>query len=304
MTKGYDEFVYETDGTIYLRLCVAITVYFEGKVEDHAVGVRHFYATALERIGAHVRFYQTDSMRKPKPVKDRSADAMAALLHFGEKVPMFYKLYLESEDASQAASRYSITVYTNRLKAGGALRLAVPVEEVLDREDRFVALAGELTRKLAFASGYGGFSFNRAEESDLEGIGRNKSAALSHRWYGIDIEQLSTTIYAIARGLKSAGWLTLVGSKLLDALGGTDALQRALPAEALVHPLPSGVLIQAGPRPLLGDVNRKEDLQLYRAVGRVLAPVRSPGHPIYLYKSAAEGEDDGWTQKWLARFDS
>lgn len=303
MATGDEKFVYEEDGAVYLRLCVALTVYFEGRIEDHAPGIEHFYVTALARVGEHLRFYQTDSMKKPKPIKKSSADAMAALMHFGAKVPVFYKLFVESEDAAQAASRFSITVQANRLTRAGALRLAIPVDEVLGHEDRFVALARELTRTLALASGYGGFSFNRAEESDLQGTGNVRSAALSHRWYGIDVEDLSGTVSAIPHGLKSAGWLTLVGSKLLDRLGGSDALAAVLPPEVILHPLPFGVLIQAGPRPLLGDVNRGEDLPLYRAVGRVLAPIRAPSHPRYLFKEALSNEDEGWTQKWLARFD-
>jgi Type VI immunity for VRR-NUC len=303
MTVGSDQFVHEKKGAVYLRLAVALTVYFEGTLQEHAAGVEHFYATAVKRIGAHLRFFQTDTMRKPRPIKNRSADDLAALLHIGEKVPVFYKLFAESENAAREASHYSIAINANRLELGGALRLALPVEDVLEREADFVALARELTQKLAFSSGYAGFSFNRAEESDLESTGREQSAALSHRWQGIDVESLSTTLYAIRQGLKSAGWLTLVGRKLVDTLGGAEALARALPGEVTMHTLPFGVLIQAGPRPQLGDVNRREDLPLYRAVGRVLAPVRSPAHPPFLYKSAAEGEDDGWTEKWLARFD-
>ena len=303
MATGYEQFVFEADGAVYLRLCMALTVYFEGTVEEHQAGIQHFYTTALERIGADLRFYQTDSMKKPKPVKRGSAEAMRALMHVGAKVPVFYKLFVESEDAAQAAPRYSIAIQANRMLRAGALRLAMPVEEVLGREQDFVALAAELTRKLAFTSGYGGFSFNLAEESDLQSIGKVRSAALSHRWYGIDVESLSTTIYAVRQGLKSAGWLTLVGSRWLATLGGTEALTAVLPAAITVHPLPSGVLIQAGPRPLMGDVNRQEDLGPYRAVGRVLAPIRSPEHPRYLFKEALENEDDGWTQQWLARFD-
>jgi hypothetical protein len=303
MTAGYDQFVYEKKGAVYLRLSVALTVYFEGTLQEHAAGVEHFWATALKLVSPQLRFFQTDSMRKPKAIKDRSADAMAALVHIGDKVPMFYKLFAESGNAAQTASEYSIAINANRLLLGGALRLALPVEDVLEQEAGFVALARELTKKLAFSSGYAGFSLNRAEESDLETTGREQSAALSHRWQGIDVEDLSTTLYAIRQGLKSAGWLTLVGRKLLDTIGGMEALAQALPAEVALHALPFGVLIQAGPRPLLGDINRREDLPLYRAVGRVLAPVRSPAHPKYLYKSAAEGEDYGWTEKWLARFD-
>jgi hypothetical protein len=299
-----DQFVYEEAGTVYLRLCIALTVYFEGKLEQHAEGVRHFYGTALDRVGTNLRFYQTDSMRKPRPIKSASPSALAALLHVSSRAPAIYKLFVESENAEQAASRYSITVYANLLTMGGALRLAVPVEDVMGREEGFVALARESTRKLAFASGYAGFSFNRAEESDFEGTSRDKSAALSHRFYGIDVESLSTTLYAIPQGIKSAGWLTLVGDKWLGELGGAQALSRSLPPEVAVHPLAFGVLLQAGPRPSLGDRNRREDLPLYRAVGRVLAPVRSPSHPPYLYKSAVEGEDEGWTSEWLARFDT
>jgi hypothetical protein len=303
MTAVSDQFVYEHKGAVYLRLAVALTVYFEGTLQEHAAGVQHFYTTAVKRIGPQLRFFQTDTMRKPRPIKDRSADAMAALVHIGEHVPMFYKLFAESENAGQEASRYSIAINVNRLELGGALRLALPAEDVLEHEADFVALARGLTEKLAFSSGYAGFSFNRAEACDLESIGRDRSTALSHRWQGIDVESLSTTLYAIRQGLKSAGWLTLVGRRLVDTLGGETALARALPAEVTLHTLPFGVLIQAGPRPLLGDVNRREALPLYRAVGRVLAPVRSPAHPAYMYKSAAEGEDYGWTEKWLARFD-
>ena len=121
---------------------------------------------------------------------------------------------------------------------GGALRLALPVEDVLEQEAAFVELARELTHTLAFTSGYAGFSFNRAEESELETTGREQSAALSHRWRGIDVEDLSTTLYAIRQGLKSAGWLTLVGRRLLDTLGGEKALAQALPDEVTVHTLP------------------------------------------------------------------
>jgi hypothetical protein len=303
MTAAYDQFVYEKKGAVYLRLAVALTVYFEGTLQEHAEGVEHFYTTAMKLVGPQLHVYQTDSMKKPKALKGASPDRLAALFHIGEKAPVFYKLFVESENVAQTASEYSCAINANRLVLGGALRLALPVEDVLEQEAAFVELARELTRKLAFTSGYAGFSFNRAEESELETTGREQSAALSHRWRGIDVEDLATTLYAIRQGLKSAGWLTLVGRRLLQTLGGEKALAKALPEEVTVHALPFGVLIQAGPRPLLGDVNRREDLPLYRAVGRVLAPVRSAAHPPYLYKSAAEGEDDGWTAEWLARFD-
>jgi hypothetical protein len=62
MTAAYDQFVYEKKGAVYLRLAVALTVYFEGTLQEHAEGVEHFYTT--DQAGrAAAALFQTDSMQ-------------------------------------------------------------------------------------------------------------------------------------------------------------------------------------------------------------------------------------------------
>ncbi len=55
---------------------------------------------------------------------------------------------------------------------------------------------------------------------------------------------------------------------------------------------------------MLGDVNRPDDTEFYRVVGRRLAPVRSQTHPHFLFRSEFERDNEEWSQEWLARFDN
>ena len=64
--------------------------------------------------------------------------------------------------------------------------------------------------------------------------------------------------------------------------------------------LTNGVVIQAGPRPETGDVNRRQTLPLYHNVGKAVAKLRVNEHLPFI----PDPKDEQATEKWLARFDS
>ena len=71
-------------------------------------------------------------------------------------------------------------------------------------------------------------------------------------------------------GVDQVNWLTMVGEVPLEALGGTDALHKALDGtEVTVHKVNHGVVLQAGPHPVCGAFIG-EDLQPYRDVWAAL----------------------------------
>jgi hypothetical protein len=82
--------------------------------------------------------------------------------------------------------------------------------------------------------------------------------------------------------------------------GGQDELVRQLGDGFVFHNYPGGVVIQAGPRPLFGDVNRKEDLPHYRKLARALKPIR-----VEYDDSLGQGGafDVEKTREWFDRFD-
>jgi Protein of unknown function (DUF3396) len=111
-----------------------------------------------------------------------------------------------------------------------------------------------------------------------------------------------TTQFAVEKGgIKCINWLTFLNAVHVERLGGVERLKRDLGADVPVRSLEGGVMVQAGPQPQIGDVNRQQDLPLYRRVGRVLAPVRSREHPAFLRREGVPSREA--TQKWLSRFD-
>jgi hypothetical protein len=102
-------------------------------------------------------------------------------------------------------------------------------------------------------------------------------------------------------GLAVVSWLTLLGPGLTAALGGGDALARHAPAEVGVLPLSQGgAMLCAGEAPALGDVNRRDPLPAYQAVGRMVAPVVAPDEA--LDEVAVDGMQGDDAYEWFRRF--
>ena len=87
--------------------------------------------------------------------------------------------------------------------------------------------------------------------------------------------------------------------KRLTRFGALKVLREKLPTECIVHELRNGVMIQAGPDPITGDITKKESMELYKAVDAVLAPLRIPEEvwgPDGFYH-------DEFLEDWTRRFD-
>jgi Protein of unknown function (DUF3396) len=70
----------------------------------------------------------------------------------------------------------------------------------------------------------------------------------------------------------------------------------------IVHSLPQGVLIQAGPAPRADDGNVGDGLEPYRAVYRILAPLQEPLLHRYGAFDLPGGDHSAKTREWLTRF--
>ncbi len=110
------------------------------------------------------------------------------------------------------------------------------------------------------------------------------------------------TSFAITKGIKCVNWLTFLNQEHCERLGGVARLIKLLGKEITVHPLPNGIMIQAGSAPETGDVNRRQGLPLYHRVGRVLAPLRAKDHAAFFGREGVPNEEA--TKRWLGRFDA
>jgi hypothetical protein len=108
------------------------------------------------------------------------------------------------------------------------------------------------------------------------------------------------------KGLETVNWLTLIGQEPLQQLAGAGVVCEALVGEAVIQAfvVAGGLIVQAGPEALIGDVNRGDVVSSYRQVYKVLEQVIEPvvrdTSPLLV---ASDLEDErAMTMRWLRRF--
>ena len=134
------------------------------------------------------------------------------------------------------------------------------------------------------------------------------SFPLLQRFPGLDFVADTRWIAAARkhpRTIRTIGWLTAIDDGFVQALGGLAAVQDALASDDIVlHGFTGGIVIQAGPKPRLGDRNRGDIPAAYRSVARLLQPFVMTAFSVGMfYPLAAHLDTHGETERWLHRFD-
>ncbi|CAM2064021.1 DUF3396 domain-containing protein [Sulfidibacter corallicola] len=197
------------------------------------------------------------------------------------------------------------------------VKITLPVDHSLAEGDAFAAWIRDLevVRALPFLTGFAGFALNAyhwAGSGPLQSEVWHKVSAFCLRHPGFDIPVSGTERLLrfdpafmdqhqfFTPLVKRANWLNLLGPLQLAALGGRDSVQSALTDAPKVtcHPLDTGMILQAGPAPAIGDVSRRDFLPAYRAVARVLRPIRVDSFGGAGKAFGVEAQDE-----WLNGFD-
>ncbi|MDB6145650.1 MAG: hypothetical protein JWP80_4694 [Pseudomonas sp.] len=103
--------------------------------------------------------------------------------------------------------------------------------------------------------------------------------------------------------IKGVNWYTVVGARLIERLGGSDAVRRQLSGngDVVFQHYDNGLIIRAGDLPALDD---ERALANYVDVNRVLKPIRLQDtgclHP---FPVLGGGFSEEFTAQWYARFD-
>jgi hypothetical protein len=189
--------------------------------------------------------------------------------------------------------------------ARGYLSASVSPEWVAEGGRSLLDVALEWARELRPLHGTVGFSLRTIGEERVR-LAAAVTAASVARFPGLDplAQSMGDVASAFGTALPSIGWLTIVGDALLETMGGRSAL-RAVDPLLTIHQYETGVIVQAGPHPQLGDVNRELRPDAYRAAAALLRPLRRP-FPHALHAQASEdgeGLDLARTLAWQQRFD-
>ena len=219
-----------------------------------------------------LRYYATETMRVHKPITARAMGMIPTWLKPGAPKKEYFALELKAGVAYQDAPEFKFEVWAvEKSPQANLVSLAFPASWGKEKPDEMLDVVRQLSDLFPFSSGLAGYAFECSRYA--------KEESQTHAWRmsmvhpGIDIVRVPVDAKAAGTdAVKGIGWLTLLGKALVAQIGTVETLRRKLGPDIDVIETRHGVIIQAGPNPMIGDVNRGETLPLYRRVYGVLAP--------------------------------
>lgn len=171
--------------------------------------------------------------------------------------------------------------------------------------DQYRATVHGWCEKLKPAYGTAGLSilFNEGRQGLSD---RLLAFPIARRFPGLDLPEHSRWYVRMnrlkRRAIRTINWLTFIDDGFVTELGGQAGLKEQLGASCPVLPYDGGVIIQAGDRPQLGDINRGLIPEDYRRVAEVLKPIIFDEHDRPLIDAPQPLNALEETGKWVRRF--
>jgi hypothetical protein len=271
-------------------------------------GILHAYEKFLSLVPkSELRWYGTENMGRHGPVTPKVLDMLPGWFKKGAPKRPEYMLELrDGEGHALDPARYAFWVWAAPEDSpqcrgrSNFLRLTLPAEWGITRSGEALELVRDLAAHFPFRSGHSGFVL----QTTWYGKPASELAAwkLGMRFHGVDIRREVTDRLAVKKdSVKGVNWLTLLSEDLAEKVGGVAGLRKKLPPSVELVPVKGGVIVKAGPRPSVGDVNRRETLPDYRAAYRLLARLQKPVVESYTGFPLKEADPSEGTAAWLER---
>ena len=297
------------DGSPALRVGLLATLFFADPwtrpVRDAVTDAAEEY---LRQFGTHLRWamnpnggpYQLMSSGKVPFPRDwlpqhKDVDSWSFGFHGGE--------------GADSASEFQVSAFgsDNVMKDLGFVQFYLPLAWFVDHpEVTFPDLVLSFAKRLHPLSGYAGVGVLES----LNGYAREEYQAtvrkIAERFPGLEIEyRIGHDIY-LAKGIKGVNWLTFLGDRWIHEIGGLDYLRIRLGEDFKLTPYEGGLMIQAGPKPQIGDVTLNRWPRHYVTLARVLKPIQIKNHRPFHWgdgMGVQKSMDHQASLAWLFRFD-
>ena len=289
---------FELDGLTYLRPALTVNLYWSTDDAGPLGGVASVLNRFWPLIQPHMSMYQTTSMKKPKKL-DSQARTLVADIMAGAIEPGFGTLIIDDRKAAAAAAANGMILTVAPYRGVGYVVIKVTPDFPADQFSNEL-FAG--TNAMRYLNGFAGPGLVYNELGELSTDAEQQLFALGMRYPGLDLQSHSNTSFVAQSGLKCVNWLTFVGDSLADGSG--LKLIEGVKGDLQIRRQKYGWIIQAGPAPCIGDVNRQNTCPVYAQAGRLLASVRALSHPAFILDEKLPMGSRERTDLWLSRFDS
>jgi len=254
-----------------------------------------------------LHWYSTHTMSHYKPTTTRTFGMLTTWLKPGGKPRDTFSLDLKSGDRerSNPEYRYKISGHErNTMYFKGKsnhIRALFPSALLAQAPNEFLQIVIDLCNQVPFLSGHAGFVFERSPYQEARSY--QIAYALGMRYVGVDIADIFNVPYAVERdGVKGVNWLTILSYPFLEELGGRPAIDHLTSKNIDVIDTKYGVILKAGDKPQIGDVNRGKLPEEYRLVYNVIKPLQERAVERCTPFDLATPDEYERTQNWYRRF--
>ncbi len=298
----------DKDGRPALRVGLLATLFF---TEPWTRPVREAVTDAAEQylrlFRDHLRwaqsptahFHPIDSGEVPFPREWLPQHEDGESWHFG----------FHGGESDEAASEFQVSGYgsDNVKKGRGFFQLYLPLNWFTEHpEATFPDLVLSFAKVLHPLSGYAGIGVLEPLDDYARQPFQGTVRQIAERFPGLEVEDRIGHGIVAAKGIKGANWLTILGDRWVQEIGGFDYLRIRLGEDFKLTPYDGGLVIQAGLKAQIGDATTNRWPQRYVTLARVLKPIQVKDHGAFHFGDPTgiqKPMDHEASLAWLFRFD-
>lgn len=279
-----------------VSLCYDFALIIHGDPKKSVDALASAVALVNERLGKPFRWFSTGNAKSKSPTdSDTVNHLLNDLAAHDFKKNAIFGFRLHSGTGSKDAHTPAIDLQCDAIGKDkhSIIRFAFPNADI----KAIYGLILELAELIPFSWGLAGYGlYYDVMDTTRRKKFFNEYPGWLKRFQGLIHADFADYAMVSFKGVADVNWLTFIGASNAGAIGAdTDATY-----PNVLRFSHGGLLLQADEVPILGDINRRESLEKYQAVGALVSPISITSRQANNVWIDGLSEDD--MGPWLRRF--
>ena len=295
-------------GKIALQIGLLVTIYFKKAHDPH---VQEALAACFDQyralVGDALHWVAHPATGRFHPIQDGRVPSPAEWFRQLARGEEWAFQYRGGEDAGSANpfSVEALGVQDYGKDELSYFKATLPMTFFAQHQSTFSDLVMEFCRRVRPEQGYGGLGILESPYERIRAQYETTVYRIAKQFPGLEVDDPTGHCIWLEQedGIKGGNWLTILGNRWLQRIGGVQGLRSKLSSDFRITEYPDGALIQAGLRPQMGDVEKGAIPELYARLAHVLKPIRITKHRMFQHPGENRF-DKAASEAWLARFDT
>lgn len=300
--------VFHKDGGRMISVGINVCFYIEPPFEEISDRILAVYDAYLEICpNDKLVWYLTNSMEKHEKITKNTLSIPRTWLTSEKKIKKLLSFELKDSvskyhsDAPEWKFRFLSRSRENTIfpESANYIDILFPCDFLDNSFKVFWDFIFHSSNTLPFLSGHAGYAFEVSRYYENRG-GGDKALALSSRFKQIDIADPDfSEVVKEYKGIKGINWLNIISNDFVKKL---KISKKSAFKNLIFIDIENGLIIQAGERPMVSDINRGESVEAYQDAYNLLKPliVKTPC-PLTISGEFEERMEK--TYQWMHRFE-